>query len=228
MVAEKRFANYTDVGLFVSFWTGIKVLLFRTHTSEHQERNLRGLCLPPFPIDQHPTLLLLKYSNTILRFQRCWSHFYCLPSPWTHPSLAGEVQPQSGSSFQPSHKWTSIFLPNLPPSSSTDHKTKPNKPCPCLLSGTVDKFSFPQIKTKAAYWASLVVQSLKNLPAMQETWVPSLDWEDPLEKGLATHSNILTWRILMDRGDCRATVHRIAKNQTQPQQLGTHTHKLYY
>ena len=40
-------------------------------------------------------------------------------------------------------------------------------------------------------WASLVAQLVKNLPAMRETWVPSLDWEDSLEKGTATHSNIL-------------------------------------
>ena len=44
-------------------------------------------------------------------------------------------------------------------------------------------------------WASLVAQLVKNLPAMQETWVWSLGWEDPLEKGKATHSNILAWRI---------------------------------
>ena len=37
---------------------------------------------------------------------------------------------------------------------------------------------------------------VKNLPTMQETWVQSLGWEDPLEKGMATHSNILAWRIL--------------------------------
>ena len=44
-------------------------------------------------------------------------------------------------------------------------------------------------------WVSLVAQLVKNLPAMQETWVQSLDWEDPLEKGKATHSSILAWRI---------------------------------
>ena len=44
-------------------------------------------------------------------------------------------------------------------------------------------------------WASLVAQLVKNLPAMQETWVRSLGWEDPLEKGKATHSSILSWRI---------------------------------
>ena len=47
---------------------------------------------------------------------------------------------------------------------------------------------------------SLVAQLVNNLPAMQETWVPSLGWEDPLEEGMATHSNILAWRIPMDRG----------------------------
>ena len=45
-------------------------------------------------------------------------------------------------------------------------------------------------------WPSLVAQMVKNLPAMRETWVQSLGWEDPLEDGTATHSSILAWRIL--------------------------------
>ena len=44
-------------------------------------------------------------------------------------------------------------------------------------------------------WASLVAQLVKNPPAVRETWVPSLGWEDPLEKGKATHSGVLAWRI---------------------------------
>ena len=44
--------------------------------------------------------------------------------------------------------------------------------------------------------ASLMAQMVKNLPAMHETWVRSLGQEDPLEKGMATHSSILAWRIL--------------------------------
>ena len=40
-----------------------------------------------------------------------------------------------------------------------------------------------------------MVQMVKNLPVMQETWVRSLGWEDPLEKGMATHSSILAWRL---------------------------------
>ena len=43
-------------------------------------------------------------------------------------------------------------------------------------------------------WASLMAQTVKNLSAMQETWVRSLAWEDPLEKGKSTHSSILAWR----------------------------------
>jgi len=64
-------------------------------------------------------------------------------------------------------------------------------------------------------WASLVAQLVKNLPAMQETWVPSLGWEDPLEEGMATHSSILAWRIPMDREAWWATVHGVAKSWTR-------------
>ena len=55
---------------------------------------------------------------------------------------------------------------------------------------------------------SLVAQLVKNLPAMQETRVPSLGWEDPLEKGKATHSSILAWRIPW------TIIHGVTKSQT--------------
>ena len=61
-------------------------------------------------------------------------------------------------------------------------------------------------------WASLVAQIVKNPPAMQETWVQSLGWEDHLEEGITTHSSILAWRILMDRGDWWAIVHGVAES----------------
>ena len=51
---------------------------------------------------------------------------------------------------------------------------------------------FPLLSTK---WASLVAQLVKNLPSMQETWVLSLDWEDPLEKEMAIHSSTIAWKI---------------------------------
>ena len=53
----------------------------------------------------------------------------------------------------------------------------------------------PQINTFILAGASLVAQMVKNMPAMQEAWVQSLDWEDPQEKGMATHSSILAWII---------------------------------
>ena len=57
-------------------------------------------------------------------------------------------------------------------------------------------------------WASLVAQLVKNLPAVQETWVQSLAWGDPLEKEKATHPSILAWRIPW-------TVHRVPKSWAQ-------------
>ena len=55
----------------------------------------------------------------------------------------------------------------------------------------------------------------KNPPAMWETWDRSLGWKDPLEEGMATHSGILAWRIPMDRGAWRTTIHGVSKSQIQ-------------
>ena len=72
----------------------------------------------------------------------------------------------------------------------------------CLL------FSFALwLGSYCVFWASLVAQLVKNLPAMQETWVRSLGWEDPLEKRKVTHSSILAWRI-------PCIVHGVTKSQT--------------
>ena len=62
--------------------------------------------------------------------------------------------------------------------------------------------------------SSLVAQPVKNLPAMQETWIPSLGWGDPLEKGMATHSSVITWRIPMDRRALWAAVHGVTESDT--------------
>ena len=61
-------------------------------------------------------------------------------------------------------------------------------------------------------WASLVTQTVKNLPTMQ---VLSLGWKDPLEKEMATHSSISCLENSMDRGAWQATVHGVAKSWTQ-------------
>ena len=81
-------------------------------------------------------------------------------------------------------------------------------------------------------WGFPVAQMVKNLPAMQETGVQSLGWEDPLEKGMATHSSILAWRILWteEPGELQSMglqrvrhnwvtnttpIHRVAKSRTR-------------
>ena len=56
-----------------------------------------------------------------------------------------------------------------------------------------------------------MTKMVKNLLAMQEIWVQSLGWKDPLEKEMVTRSSILAWRIPMDRGAWRATVHGVAR-----------------
>ena len=58
-------------------------------------------------------------------------------------------------------------------------------------------------------WASLVAQRVKNLPAIQETWVRSLGWENPLEEGMAMHPSFLAWRIVLS-----GTVHGVTKSWT--------------
>ena len=57
-----------------------------------------------------------------------------------------------------------------------------------------------------------MAQIVKDLPAVWETSVRSLGWEDPLEEGMATHSRILAWRIPKDRGAWQAAVHGIVKS----------------
>ena len=70
-----------------------------------------------------------------------------------------------------------------------------------------------------AFWASLIAKLVRNLPAMQETTVRFVSWEDPLGKGTAANSSILAWRNPMDRGAWWATVHGVAKNQTPLKRL---------
>ena len=62
--------------------------------------------------------------------------------------------------------------------------------------------------------AFLVAQTVKNLPAVQETWVQSLSQEDPLEEGMATHSSVFAWRIPWTEEPGGATVHGVAKSGT--------------
>ena len=84
------------------------------------------------------------------------------------------------------------------------------------LKNKIDRHSLFLLQMIPLYfWASLVGQTVKNLPAVWETWVQFLGWEDPLEDGLAIHTSNLVWRICMDRGAWRATVHGVAKSWTR-------------
>ena len=71
------------------------------------------------------------------------------------------------------------------------------EPGELLSTGTQSQTRLKRLSSSSgsSIWASLVAQRVKNLTAMQETWVRSLDWEDPLEKEMATHSSIPAWRI---------------------------------
>ena len=61
--------------------------------------------------------------------------------------------------------------------------------------GKTDNKHLSTIYTNGDKGVSLVAQTVTNLPAMQETWVRSLGWEDPLEREMVTHSSILAWKI---------------------------------
>ena len=101
------------------------------------------------------------------------------------------------------------------PGSSAGKESACNAGDPGLIPGS-GRFPGEGIGYPRQYsWASLVAQKVKNLPAMWETLVRSLVWEDPLEKGMATHASILAWRIPMDRGAWWATVHGVKKSQTR-------------
>ena len=70
---------------------------------------------------------------------------------------------------------------------------------------------------------------VKNPPAMWETWLRSLGWEDDLEEGMGTHCNILAWRIPMDRGAHCSTVHGVTNSQNSQTLLNNYTqHKHFH
>ena len=95
------------------------------------------------------------------------------------------------------------------PDSSISKKSTHNAEDPVWIRGW-GRFAREGIGYPLQYsWASLVAQLVKNLPAIWETWVQSLGWEDPLKKGNTAHSSILAWRNSMD-----CIVHGVAKTRT--------------
>jgi len=100
------------------------------------------------------------------------------------------------------------------PGSSVGKESSCNAGDPGLIAG-LGRSPGEQINHLFQYsWASLVALLVKNPPAIRETWVQSLVWEDPLEEGMETHFSILTWRIPMDREAWWATVQGVTKSRT--------------
>ena len=140
--------------------------------------------------------------------------------PWT------EEEPgvlQSMGSQRVGHDWVTITLAVIMfaqeqcwdfPDSSVGKESTCNSGDPSSILG-LEKSPREGIGSPLQYsWASLVAQTVKNLPAIWETWVQSLGWEDPLEEGMATHSSILAWRISMNRGVWPTTVPGVTKSWT--------------
>ena len=105
----------------------------------------------------------------------------------------------------------------------------------CTESGTLKLLGSNLCYNKPPgwFWASQVVLVLKNLTANAEDmrhgfdpWVGKISWGEV--SSMATHSSILAWRIAMDRGAWRTTVHRVAKSQTWLQPLSMHTHTRWF
>ena len=105
---------------------------------------------------------------------------------------------------------------------------------PALGSHSLHHWTIREVPSSAllpsTYGVSLVVQTVKNLPAVQEAWIQSLGWEDPLEKGMATHSSILAWRICGQRSlvgyttwSCRVKYNWVTNTYTHSTYKWCHT-----
>ena len=110
------------------------------------------------------------------------------------------------------------------PGSSAGKESACNAGDPCLIPG-LGRSPGEGIGYSLQYsWASLMAQMVQNPPAIWESWVRSLGWEDPLQEGMATHSSILAWRITVDRGAWWATVHGVTESDTtEPLSTAQHT-----
>ena len=127
---------------------------------------------------------------------RSLSHVRLFATLWTVAHLA---PPSMGFSRQ--EYWSGLPFPSsytCPwgfPNSSVGKESTCYAGDPSLIPGSGRSAGEGKGYPLQYSWASLVAQLVKNLPTMWETWVRSLGWEDPLEKGTTTHSSILAWRI---------------------------------
>ena len=132
----------------------------------------RGPCQPPLPSLRGPC-------------SPCWeppsSQRRCPPLPSSFRSAKGCRGPRGGEALRP-HPAPHSLLPCPAPQPRPRVSKECMRGCPFSASGE-------------GWWAFLVAQLAKEPPAVRETWVRSLGWEDPLEEGTATHSSTLAWRI---------------------------------
>ena len=152
----------------------------------------RGECQVPADVLRDIFLGLIPLAGTRTLPQGCAIVFLQLLPSFCIPSLLWLA-------FEPAF-WNAIlwrsafFMVQLPqtlgfPDSSVGKESACNAGSPGLIAWEGIGYALQYS------WASLVALLVKNLPSMRETWVWSLGWEDPLEKGKATHSSILAWRI---------------------------------
>ena len=129
-----------------------------------------------------------------------------LPAHWQLPNPSGLCLLSLVQSTSKTGSWAVLYWLSPSPSPCSSRDEPPNE----LLAGLLLE------NPKELFRASLVAQLVKHLPAMQETWVRSLGQEDPLEKGMATHSSILSWRSPWTEETGGLPVHGVAKSQTWP------------
>ena len=161
-------------------------------------------------------LLLVSCSVVSDSLQNCKLQDTRLPYPSLSPGVCSNSCPLSWwcyltiSSFAAAFSFCRQPFPLSFPRVSVGEESACNARDPGSVSGlgrsTGEAIGYPLQYS----WASLVAQLVKNLPAMRETWVSSLGWADPLEKGKATHSSILGLENSMD-----CIVHGVAKSRTR-------------
>ena len=174
-----------------------------------------------------------------MRSQRVWTqlsdftlpfHFHALEKEmathssvlsWRIPGMREPGRLPSMGSYRVRHDWSdlaaaaAVYIYRAFSGSSAGKKSACNAGDPGSILGS-GRYPGEGIGYPLQYsCTSLVAQTIKNPPAMRETWVWSLGWDDPLEEGMATHSSILAWRIPMDRRAWWATVHGVTKSWTQ-------------
>ena len=131
-----------------------------------------------------PALSLIDYATLDKLLNLSLTHFHCLQMCII---VVGIIK-------------LHIYIYICFPGNSAGKESTFNAGDPSLISG-LGRYPREGIGYPLQYsWASMVAQVVKNLPAMQDTWVWSLGWKDSLEEGMASYSSILAWRIPMDRG----------------------------